>query len=137
MKKILSALALMLFVSSATIAQSNITWVMKEKATAAYFNRTEFNYSISGFNSQKDASVFYAKMKENADVTSVQDKGKDANGNYNVLVTMKSVQNKAYYLNWASKLGVTYILTANGEKKTPQELLAVKETGRTQEVHTH
>jgi hypothetical protein len=138
MKKILSALALMLFVSSATIAQSNLTWVMKEKADNAYFNRTEFNYTISGFSNAKEAAAFYTKMKENADVTSVQDKGKDATGNYQVLVAMKSAQNKAYYLNWATKLGVAYIVTVKGEKKTPQEMLtAAKEVRHTEETHTH
>ena len=76
-------------------------------------------------------------MKENADVTSVQDKGKDATGNYNVLVTMKSAQNKAYYLNWASKLGVSYIVNVKGEKKTPQELLTAKEGTHSEAAHTH
>jgi hypothetical protein len=137
MKKILSALALMLFVSSATIAQSNLTWVMKEKADNAYFMRTEFNYNISGFSSAKEASIFYAKMKENTDVTSVLDKGKDDAGNYKILVTMKSAHNKEYYLNWASKLGVSYILNVKGEKKTPQELLAAKEANHSEANHTH
>ena len=134
MKKIFAALALMLLVSSASIAQSNLTLVMKNKIN---FNQTEFNYSISGLNNQKDATAFCTKMKENADVSSVQDKGKDAEGNYNVMVTMKSVQNKAYYLNWASILGISYVINEKGEKHTPQELLAAKENTRSEGAQKH
>ena len=129
MKKINLLFTLLLSIFSVgMIAQSNLTWVMKEKADDAYFQKTEFNCNISGFNNQQEATAFYAKMKQNADVTSVQDKGKDATGNYNVLLIMKSAQNKSYYLNWFSKLGVMYVLNAKGEKKTVQSLLANKES---------
>jgi hypothetical protein len=125
MKKLFTLLVISLsMLSLRTIAQNNLTWVMKEKADDAYFNRTRFNYSVSGFTNQQEAGAFYAKMKENPDVVSAEDKGKDATGNYNVLVIMKKAQNKDYYLNWSVNLGVSYIITFKGEKKTPQEILA-------------
>ena len=135
MKKILSALALMLFVSTVTIAQSNLTLIMKNKVD---FNRTEFKYTVSGLNNAKQVSAFYTKIQENAEVASVKDAGKDADGNHSFILTMKNAQNRAYYLNWASKLGISYILNEKGEKHTPQELLATKEENHNREAaHKH
>jgi len=124
MKKIFSALVIALTLTSVSaIAQSNITWILKEKADNAYFRKTTFNYSISGFNNAAEATSFYAKMKQNPDVLSVEDKGKDAEGNYNATITMKKPMEKSYYLKWISNLGVSYVLTLKGERKTPQQLL--------------
>jgi|GEM_PF-1014848 hypothetical protein len=130
MKKINPLLALLLSVFSISmVGQSNLTLVMKEKADNAYFQKTEFNCDFSGFNNQQEATTFYTKMKTNIDVVSVQDKGKDATGNYIVLVAMKSAQNENYYLNWLSKIGVMYITDFKGEKKTIQEVIASKQKG--------
>ncbi|MGZ5114375.1 MAG: hypothetical protein ACXWHC_20055 [Usitatibacter sp.] len=46
-------------------------------------------------------------------------------------------QNKNFYLNWVSTLGVTYIINAKGEKKTIQEALAAKEGTHTAASDKH
>ena len=138
MKKVFSALAFMLMIySSNSFAQSNLNWVLKEKADDAYFKRSEFIFSFSGLSNPKDMTAFYAKLKANTDVSSVQEKGKDADGNYSFLIQMKAPQAKNYYLNWATKLGVAYIVNLKGDKKTPQQMLAPAEKGVLGSEQTH
>ena len=127
MKKIFLALTLGVVLYTTNLnAQSNINWILKEKTDAVFFSKTIFDYSLSGFSTQSEVTAFYNKMRENLDVSSVKDNGKDAKGNYNVSVNMKSVKDESYYLNWAIKLGVAYIINFKGEKKTPQQILTAK-----------
>ena len=129
MKKIFSVLALALTMFSATsFAQSNLTMTMKEKADDAYFKRKEFTFYVSGINNPKEAALFLSKMKENTDVSSAVESGKDKSGNFMFAFTMKNVFDKSYYLNWVIKLDVSHVITFKGENKTPQEMLAAKET---------
>jgi|SRR6185437_5763447 len=137
MKKIISILTVVLSIFSINaIAQSNLTWVMKEKGDN-YFQKTEFNCGISGLNNQKEATAFSNKIKENPDVASVLDKGKDAAGNYAMTIMMKSIQNKNYYFSWATKLGITTVMYVNGEKKTLQEAFTDNKKAHSEEAHKH
>ena len=138
MKKIISILTIVLSILSINaIAQSNLTWVMKEKGDKTYFQKTEFNCGISGLNNQKEATAFFNKIKENPDVASVSDKGKDAAGNYTMTIMMKSIQNKKYYFDWATKLGITTVMAVNGQKKTLQEAFTDNKKAHSEEAHTH
>ena len=138
MKKILSLLTVVLSIFSANaIAQNNLTWVMKEKVNAETYKKTEFNCTIAGISSPKEAADLEQNMKSNADVSSVKNIGKDANGNYQYSVLMKTAQSKPYYLNWASKLGVTYIMTLDGERKSIKEILAAREQKSSDRQHQH
>jgi len=136
-KKFFSLIILLTLVSFISKAQSKVTWILKENANDAYFYKTTFNYTLTGFNNNVEATEFYTKMKQNTDVLSLLDKGKDVAGNYNAVVTMKKAQEKIYYLNWATRLDVSYIQTFKGEKKTPQQLLDSKKIEQKLEPHHH
>ncbi|MEO8761641.1 MAG: hypothetical protein ABI388_09450 [Bacteroidia bacterium] len=127
MKKIFSTLVVALtFMSASVIAQNNVTLILKAKVDASYFERVEFTYTISGINNQQDAATLLGKMKANADIASVKNEGKDAEGNYQYNFQMKTAHDKTYYINMITNLGVAYVQTLKGEKKTPQQFLQAK-----------
>lgn len=122
MKKILSIIFFALFAFSPKAnAQNNLTWVVKDKIEENTFKtRLEFHIAIEGLSSPNEATAFCNKMKTNQEVESCENVGKDENGAYLITLKMKKVNEAIYYIGWAQKLGISYIV-AKGEKKTTAE----------------
>ncbi len=127
-KKISSSFAFfaLMILSSLGFAQKNLTLILKGNVNESYFNNKEFAYNLSAAN-QQAVVTFIEKAKVNVDIASIKTTGKDAVGNYQVIMLMKQTHDKNYYLKLVMNLGVDYILANDsGEKKTPQELLNEK-----------
>lgn len=122
MKKILSITCLLLLVLSTKInAQSNLTWVVKDKIEDKTFDsKLEFHISVEGLANQNEAVLFCNKIRSNQEVESCENLGKDEKGAYSITFKMKKPNQAIYYIGWAQKLGISYIV-AKGEKKTPSE----------------
>lgn len=122
MKKILSIACLVLLVLSSKVnAQSNLTWIVKDKIEDKTFDsKLEFHIAIEGLANQNEAILFCNKMRANQEVESCENLGKDETGAYLVTCKMKKPNEAIYYIGWAQKLGISYIV-AKGEKKTPTE----------------
>lgn len=110
MKKLISAciVALAMFVSANAFSQ-NITCVIKEKATSDNGDKSTFTFYLKGFSNQKEADVFYNKMRAIPEVSAVQDLGKDADGLYKVVAKLKSDAPSMKPVDLASKMGVTHV----------------------------
>jgi hypothetical protein len=122
MKKIISLCFFALLVLSGKIyAQSNLTWIPTSFGKGAKV--TQAKEAFTGFNNEKEVATFAQNVRNNPDVASCESLGKDASGNYVFDIKMKEAHGAKYYLNWAPKLGIAYVMV-NGEKKTPRELLA-------------
>lgn len=124
MKKIISitVFAFILLIGK-SYAQSNITWVIKDKIEKGFFKTaTTINSQFNGFSNKEDADKFIQKIKGNAEVASVSILNSDVNGNTDMKITMKQTHDKQYYIGMAQKLGVQYI-EANGKKKTPAQYI--------------
>lgn len=122
MKKILSITCLLLLVLSTKInAQSNLTWIVKDKIEDKTFDsKLEFHISVEGLTNQNEAILFCNKMRANQEVESCENLGKDETGAYSITFKMKKPNEAMYYIGWAQKLGISYIV-AKGEKKSPAE----------------
>jgi hypothetical protein len=122
MKKILSIACLLLLVLSAKVnAQSNLTWIAKDKIEDKTFNsQLEFHILVEGLANQNEAIMLCNKIRTNQEVESCENLGKDEKGAYSINFKMKSPKEAIYYIGWAQKLGISYIV-AKGEKKTPAE----------------
>ena len=67
-----------------------------------------------------EAITFCNKIRSNQEVASCENSGRDANGAYSITFKMKKANEAIYYIGWAQKLGIDFIV-AKGEKKTPTE----------------
>lgn len=124
MKKILSfAFLLVALFSFNVYSQSNLTWVVKDKIEDNTFKtKQEFHLSVIGLTNSNEASEYCNKIRSNKDVESCDNLGQDANGSYSINFKMVKPQEPNYYINWAQRLGVTFI-EAKGQKKTTVEWL--------------
>ncbi len=122
MKKFLSIICFTLLAfSNNAKAQSNLTWIVKDKIEENTFKtRLEFHIAIEGLSNTDEVVSFCNKMKTNNEVESCENVGKDENGAYLINFKMKKTNEAIYYIGWAQKLGVSYIV-AKGEKKTTAE----------------
>lgn len=122
MKKIVSITCFVLLILSSKInAQNNLTWVVKDKIEDNTFKtKLDFHILIEGLANQNEATEFCNKIRANKEVESCENLGKEANGSYSILFKMRKPNEASYYIGWAQKLGVSYII-AKGEKKTPAE----------------
>ena len=122
MKKILSIACFTLLVLSSRLnAQSNLTWIAKDKIEDNTFKtRLEFHVAVAGLMNDNEANSFCDKMRTNKDLESCVNSGKDSNGSYLITFKMKKVNESIYYIGWAQKLGIAYI-EAKGQRKTPAE----------------
>jgi hypothetical protein len=125
MKKILTVLSFfMIYCSSGILAQSNVTWTIKDHLTEGMKSTTVFNSNFSGLKNADAGVALCQKWKANPDVLSC-DIIKNSGTNCDVKLVMKQVHNKAYFARIASGMGIAYI-EANGKKKTPAEWLEKK-----------
>jgi hypothetical protein len=122
MKKILSIACLLLLVLSVKVnAQSNLTWIVKDKIEDKTFNsQLEFHILVEGLANQNEAIMLCNKIRTNQEVESCENLGKDEKGAYSIHFKMKNPKEAIYYIGWVQKLGFSYIV-AKGEKKTPEE----------------
>lgn len=122
MKKILSIICFTLLAFSNNMnAQNNLTWIVKDKIEENTFKtRLEFHIAIEGLSNPSEVTAFCNKMKANQEVESCENVGKDENGAYLINFKMKKTNEAIYYIGWAQKLGISYIV-AKGEKKTTAE----------------
>ncbi len=103
-------------------SQSNITWVVKDKVGKEFFtNHITINTNVTGFESKSQSEVFINQLKATPEVMSAEVSDAEANGNFNLILTMKNTHDSVYYIGLAQKLGVAYIIV-NGEKKTTVQL---------------
>lgn len=125
MKKILVILSFcMVYFSSGIMAQSNVTWTIKDHLSGGTKSTTVFNSNFSGLKNSEAGIAICQKWKANTDVLSC-DIVKNSGTNCDIKLVMKQAHNKAYYARLASGMGIAYI-EANGKKKTPTEWLEKK-----------
>ncbi len=124
MKKILSIAFLLLALFSFNVySQSNLTWVVKDKIEDNTFKtKQEFHISVIGLTSPNEAAEYCDKIRSNKDVESCDNLGQDVNSAYSIKFKMVKPYESNYYINWAQRLGVSFI-EAKGQKKTPAEWL--------------
>lgn len=122
MKKILSITCFVLLVFTTKVnAQNNLTWIVKDNIEDNTFKtRLEFHVAIEGLSNQNEVTNFCNKIKANPEVESCESVGKDANGGYLINLKMKKTNEALYYIGWANKLGISYIVV-KGEKKSTAE----------------
>lgn len=99
------------------IAQTNITWTVKDKIEkGALKTMTVFNSSFSGFTTKEETTKFYQKLKTNPEIASC-DLVVVTNNSCDLKIIMKRPHDKHYYIGLFSKIGVSNV-SANGNKKT-------------------
>ncbi len=123
MKNLLSATLVCLIISaSSLIAQSNITWTIKDKLEKGEIkSMTVFNSNLSGFSNKQEAINFCQKLKTNPEVASC-DIITNNGANCDVKLSMKQPHNKQYYIGFAQKSNIANI-EVNGQKKTTAQML--------------
>lgn len=138
MKKNITATAFILLVLSVRLfAQSNLTWVINDKYEKGYFkSKTEIKSSFVGLLNATEAASFFKKIKENPEILSVDQLGKDSKGNYSVLLKVKEPQSAKFYLTMLNKIGVSNV-ELDGVKKSVQETMAGMENKHTEAAHQH
>lgn len=126
MKKLFSLVCLMLLLSVTSRAQSNTTWTIKDRAEKGFFKTaTTFHTHLSGFTARSQSDALMQSLKANGNIAAATLSNTDANGNGDLLLVMKTAQDKKYYIGLAQKLGIQY-LEVNGTKKTPAQWLQKK-----------
>ena len=123
MKNLLNvALFCLIFSASKVIAQSNITWTIKDNlGKGVVKTMTVFNSNYSGFSNKQEAIAFCQKLKTNPEVASC-DIVTNSGTNCDVKMVMKQTHDKVYYIALAQKLNIAFI-NANGQAKTPTEMM--------------
>ncbi|HKC67124.1 MAG TPA: hypothetical protein VKG26_02760, partial [Bacteroidia bacterium] len=119
MKKILTPFlfALVLFSSAKAFSQTNLTWILSGTPSKGYFmQKTTFDGSFAGFTNANEVAAFCTKLKSNKLVSSVQNLGKDAAGNYKITISMKEPNGGNYYAEWLHTLNVAYIQVGSQKK---------------------
>ncbi|MBK6985235.1 MAG: hypothetical protein IPH32_10990 [Bacteroidetes bacterium] len=123
MKKLLSLTVFcIIFLASSLVAQSNLTWTIKDKLEkGAIKTTTVFNSNFSGFLNKQEAIAFCQKLKTNPEVASCEILT-NSGANCDMKLTMKQPHNKQYYIGFAQKLNVANI-EVNGQKKTTTQMM--------------
>ncbi len=123
MKNLLKvALFCLIFSASKIVAQSNLTWTIKDQiGKGAIKTTTVFNSNFSGFLNKQEAITFCQKLKTNPEVASCEIVTNNGT-NSDMKLTMKQAHNKQYYIGLAQKLSITSI-AVNGHKKTTEQML--------------
>ncbi len=122
MKKILAITIFYFMCSSFNLfSQSNLVWTINDKMENGFFKTTTiFNSSFSGFNSNSDAVKFIQTLKGNPEIASC-DVISSNNTSCIVKFVMKRTHDKAYYINFSSKHGISSLIV-NGTRKSLEEL---------------
>lgn len=126
MKKHITIICLLFIVSTKFFAQNNLTWTFLGKhEKGAIKTTTVFQTKLTGFKSIQEANKAINILKTSTDVKSCLVSNSDNLGNCDLVLTMKAAHDKKYYLAFAQKMGVSYIVN-NEIKKSVVELLAGK-----------
>ncbi|MCD6018333.1 MAG: hypothetical protein K0S53_1454 [Bacteroidetes bacterium] len=125
MKKLFTTVFIFLiFFSALTFGQSNVTWKLKDKGEKGFFKtKTVFHSAFYGFNNKTESNALIAKLKTDPAVASILASNVDSRGNCDMVITMKQVQGKLYYVTLAQRLHVAY-MEFNNQKKTPSQILS-------------
>lgn len=111
------------FIVTKTIAQSNLTWTMKDKMEkGAIKSITTINSEFTGFKNDAEVSKFCSNLKLNKDIQSCNIISK-TNSTCNLQIVMKSAHEGRYYIQFAKNIGVEY-LVFNEQRKSVNEALA-------------
>jgi hypothetical protein len=130
MKKFLSiAFFALLMFSSKVYSQNNLTWNVKETIDdKAFRTMVRFNIEVIGLNNEQEFTNFCSGIRANEGVENCEALGRNKNGNYGIILSMKRPFAAVHYINMAQNNHVSYIIV-NGEKKAT-EVLAKEEQAK-------